>query len=161
MKEKFSRGLIPAFHGHAHGQLCQLDHLANYILSQDLEDLERCEHAFSKSNAMAGALCHAGIFHCHQAINDYSDHNDKFEVYPNLSKLAHYSAMYVYYYYSNLLCYQDYILCYTLTYDSQPRGELSDKNQHWSHPWTASDPHSPTDVAVETEQADISHIVSE
>lgn len=94
-KEKNFRCLVPAFHGHAHGRLCQLDHLANYILGLGLEDLEGCERAFSKSNALAGALRHASIFHRRQSINDYFEHNDKFEVYQNLSKLSRYSTTYV------------------------------------------------------------------
>ena len=32
--------------------------------------------------------------------------------------------------------------------------------QHWSYPQTASDPHPPTDVAAENEQAGISHAIS-
>jgi hypothetical protein len=50
-----------------------------------LEDLEGCECAFSKSNALAGSVCYASIFHRMQAIVTYFEHNDTFEVYQNLS----------------------------------------------------------------------------
>ena len=55
--------LVGAFHGHAHNCLCQLSHLATYVKGLGLEDLERCERAFSKSNALAAALRYASIFH--------------------------------------------------------------------------------------------------
>lgn len=93
-RQKNFKCLVPAFHGHAHNRLCQLDHLANYVPGLGLEDLEGCERAFSKSNALAGTLRHASIFHRRQAINDYFDHNDKFEVYPNLSKCTSHSDLY-------------------------------------------------------------------
>lgn len=77
--------LVGGFHGHAHNRLCQLQHLAVYVKGLGLEDLEGCERAFSKSNALAGALRYASIFHRKQAIAGYFDHNDTFEVYQNLS----------------------------------------------------------------------------
>ncbi|KIO02918.1 hypothetical protein M404DRAFT_27534 [Pisolithus tinctorius Marx 270] len=45
--------LVNAFHGHAHNRLCQLDNLTTYVKGLRLEDLEGCERAFSKSNALA------------------------------------------------------------------------------------------------------------
>lgn len=51
-----------------------------------LEDLEGCERAFSKSNALAASLRYATVFHRKQAIATYFEHNDDFEVYQNLSK---------------------------------------------------------------------------
>lgn len=45
--------LVNAFHGHAHNRLCQLDNLMTYIEGLGLEDLEGCEWAFSKSNALS------------------------------------------------------------------------------------------------------------
>ena len=78
--------LVGAFHGHAHNRLCQLSHLATYVKGLGLEDLEGCERAFSKSNALAAALRYASIFHRKQAIAAYFEHNDTFEVYQNLSK---------------------------------------------------------------------------
>jgi len=77
--------LVGAFHGHAHNRLCQLQHLAVYVKGLGLEDLEGCERAFSKSNALAAALRYASIFHRKQAIAAYFSHNDTFEVYQNLS----------------------------------------------------------------------------
>jgi len=77
--------LVSGFHGHAHNHLCQLQHLAVYIKGLGLEDLEGCELAFSKSNALAGALRYASIFHRKQAIARYFEHNNTFEVYQNLS----------------------------------------------------------------------------
>ena len=54
--------LVGGFHGHAHNRLCQLQHLAIYVKGLGLEDLEGCERAFSKSNALAGALrVHCGM----------------------------------------------------------------------------------------------------
>jgi hypothetical protein len=80
--------LVGSFHGHAHNRLCQLQHLAVYVKGLGLEDLEGCECAFSKSNALAASLRYASIFHRMQAIATYFEHNDTFEVYQNLSKHA-------------------------------------------------------------------------
>jgi len=76
--------LIELFHGHAHSRLCQLDHLATYIEGLGLEDLEGCEHAFSKSNALASTVRYSGMFHCRQTIANYFEHNDEYDVYANL-----------------------------------------------------------------------------
>ncbi|KAG1857938.1 hypothetical protein C8R48DRAFT_748846 [Suillus tomentosus] len=70
--------LVGAFHGHAHRRLCQLNHLTTYIDGLGLEDLEGCEHIFSKSNALAASVCYA-------TIANYFQHNDDFEVYANLT----------------------------------------------------------------------------
>lgn len=78
--------LVGAFHGHAHRRLCQLWHLATYVKGLGLEDLEGCERAFSKSNALASTVRYASIFHRLQAITTYFAHNDNFEVYQNLGK---------------------------------------------------------------------------
>ncbi|KAG1848953.1 hypothetical protein DFJ58DRAFT_717000 [Suillus subalutaceus] len=77
--------LVGAFHGHAHQRLCQLDHLATYVDGLGLEDLEGCERTFSKSNALASSVRYASVFHRHQAIAHYFEHNDDYEVYANLS----------------------------------------------------------------------------
>ncbi|KII92210.1 hypothetical protein PLICRDRAFT_104028 [Plicaturopsis crispa FD-325 SS-3] len=77
--------LVGAFHGHAHQRLCQLSHLATYVKGLGLEDLEGCERAFSKSNALAPAIRYASIFHRQQAIATYFEHNDNFEIYANLT----------------------------------------------------------------------------
>ncbi|KIK15125.1 hypothetical protein PISMIDRAFT_16727 [Pisolithus microcarpus 441] len=54
--------LVNAFHGHAHNRLCQLDNLTTYVEGLGLEDLEGCERAFSKSNALAPSTRYALIF---------------------------------------------------------------------------------------------------
>ncbi|KIO07397.1 hypothetical protein M404DRAFT_23899 [Pisolithus tinctorius Marx 270] len=76
--------LVPAFHGHAHWQLCQLSHLTVYTEGLGLEDLETCERTFSKSNALASSLHYASAFHRQQAINAYFSHNDAYEVYASI-----------------------------------------------------------------------------
>ncbi|KAJ7022152.1 hypothetical protein C8F04DRAFT_1272872 [Mycena alexandri] len=78
--------LVGAFHGHAHNRLCQLRFLASYILGMGLEDLEGCEHLFSKSNAMAGSVRYSSVFHRVQTIRTYFEHVDTHEAYANLSK---------------------------------------------------------------------------
>ena len=50
-----------------------------------LEDLEGCEHTYSKANSLAPALQYASAFHRKQAIAMYFEHNDKMEVFQNLS----------------------------------------------------------------------------
>ncbi|KIJ58762.1 hypothetical protein HYDPIDRAFT_163072 [Hydnomerulius pinastri MD-312] len=77
--------LVGSFHGHAHGRLCQLQHLATYTEGLGLEDLEGCERTFSKSNALAGSVRYSGVFHRRQAISEYFEHNDEFEIYQSLS----------------------------------------------------------------------------
>ncbi|KAF7967244.1 hypothetical protein HWV62_35063 [Athelia sp. TMB] len=81
--------LVGSFHGHAHRRLCQLSHLATYIKGLGLEDLEGCERAFSKSNAMAAAIRHSSTFHRRQAIDSYFKHNDDAEVFANLTIFLH------------------------------------------------------------------------
>lgn len=78
--------LVGSFHGHAHRRLCQLSHLATYIKGMGLEDLEGCEWAFSKSNALASSVRYASAFHLIQAIATYFEHNDNMEVFQNLSE---------------------------------------------------------------------------
>ena len=78
--------LVGAFHGHAHNRLCQLSFLTTYVEGLGLEDLEGCEHFFSKSNALASFTRHASTFHRRQAIVEFSKYNDTFETYANLSK---------------------------------------------------------------------------
>jgi len=70
--------------GHAHGRLCQLDHLAIYVEGLSLKDLEGCERAFSKSNVLASTVHYSGMFHRRQTIAFYFEHNDEYDVYANL-----------------------------------------------------------------------------
>ncbi|KAG2059479.1 hypothetical protein BDR06DRAFT_979975 [Suillus hirtellus] len=51
--------LVGAFHRHTHRHLCQLDHLTTYVHGLGLEDLEGCEHIFSKSNVLAASVHYA------------------------------------------------------------------------------------------------------
>ncbi|KIK40552.1 hypothetical protein CY34DRAFT_24782 [Suillus luteus UH-Slu-Lm8-n1] len=81
--------LVGAFHGHAHRRICQLDHLAMYVEGLGLEDLETCERMFSKSNALASTIRYASVFHHQQLISAYFQHNDKFDVYPNLGNFLY------------------------------------------------------------------------
>ena len=78
--------LVNAFHGHVHNRLCQLDNLTTYVEGLGLEDLEGCEQAFSKSNALTSSIRYASIFHRRQAIAYYFEYNDEMEVYANLSE---------------------------------------------------------------------------
>ncbi|KAG1738866.1 uncharacterized protein EDB91DRAFT_1237653 [Suillus paluster] len=83
--------LVGAFHGHTHKRLCQLDHLATYVSGLGLEDLETCEHTFSKSNALASTMRYASIFHHQQGITNYFEHNDNYEMYVNLSNFLYHN----------------------------------------------------------------------
>jgi hypothetical protein len=57
--EKQLKCLVGSFHGHAHNRLCQLRFLATYVEGMGLEDLEGCEHFFSRSNGLAKSCCYA------------------------------------------------------------------------------------------------------
>ncbi|KAG2111904.1 uncharacterized protein F5147DRAFT_744601 [Suillus discolor] len=70
---------------HTSLHLCQLNHLATYVNSLGLEDSEGCERTFSKSNALASSVQYASIFHRRQAIANYFQHNNDYEIYTNLS----------------------------------------------------------------------------
>ena len=71
---------------HAHNCLCQLKFLATYVKGMGLEDLEGGECFFSKSNALAPSIHHAGIFNQKQKIVEFVKHMDQNETYQNLSK---------------------------------------------------------------------------
>ncbi|KAI6028091.1 hypothetical protein EDC04DRAFT_2869158 [Pisolithus marmoratus] len=79
--------LVLAFHGYAHRCLCQLRFLARYIDGMGLEDLEGCEHMFSKTNGLASAVHYASAFHHCQAIVGYIAHNNEHKVYQNLTTM--------------------------------------------------------------------------
>lgn len=78
--------LVGSFHGHAHNRLCQLNFLATYVKGMGLEDLEGGERFFSKSNALAASIRHAGVFNRKQRIVEFAKHMDRNETYQNLSK---------------------------------------------------------------------------
>lgn len=50
-----------------------------------LEDLEGGERFFSKSNALASGIRHAGVFNRKQRIVGFAIHMDQNETYQNLS----------------------------------------------------------------------------
>ncbi|KAI0684586.1 hypothetical protein BC835DRAFT_1292791, partial [Cytidiella melzeri] len=66
--EQRLRLIVPAFHGHQHNWLCQLDWHPMYIKGAGKEDFEGCEHAFKDSNMLASGTRLATAFHRHQAI---------------------------------------------------------------------------------------------
>ena len=62
----------------------RLDILQPMSRDWGLEDLEGCEHFFSKSNSLASSTQYASIFHHCQAISEYAMYTDKFDTYQNL-----------------------------------------------------------------------------
>src|ERR1700730_818775 len=58
------RGIVPAFHGHAHNRACQVDWHPMYVEGVGLEDFEECECTFSKSNDLAPGTRLTTPFHC-------------------------------------------------------------------------------------------------
>ena len=89
--------LVGAFHGHAHNRICQLSNLATYTKGLGLEDLEGCERAFSRSNALAAAHRHSSRFHRHQDIIMYFSHMDRSDVYQALSTFVFQISCYITY----------------------------------------------------------------
>ncbi|KAK7022809.1 hypothetical protein VNI00_016936 [Paramarasmius palmivorus] len=71
------KGVVPAFHGHAHNRKCQLSWHPLYILGVGLEDFEECERAFSRSNHLASITRLATWFHRRQAILEHFYFNDE------------------------------------------------------------------------------------
>ncbi|KAG1776236.1 hypothetical protein EV702DRAFT_1180061 [Suillus placidus] len=65
------QGVVPAFHGHAHNRLCQVQHHSKYMVGAGKEDFETCERMFSESNALAAQTRNATEFHCHQALDEH------------------------------------------------------------------------------------------
>ncbi|KAG1798562.1 uncharacterized protein HD556DRAFT_1440267 [Suillus plorans] len=65
------QGVVPAFHGHAHNHLCQVEHHSKYRVGAGKEDFETCERVFSGSNALTGEIHNASDFHRHQALDEY------------------------------------------------------------------------------------------
>ncbi|KAJ6479843.1 hypothetical protein C8R45DRAFT_1054447 [Mycena sanguinolenta] len=80
------RSLVGSFHGHAHNRLCQLSFLVTYVEGLGLEDLEGCEHSFSRSNGLAKSVRYVSKFHRRQDITTFMKQIDDFETYTNLSK---------------------------------------------------------------------------
>ncbi|KAF8217890.1 hypothetical protein K438DRAFT_1901005 [Mycena galopus ATCC 62051] len=73
------RALVGSFHGHAHNRLCQLSVLATYVEGIGLEDLEGCEHYFSRSNGLTKSVQYASKFHRRQEITTFMKQMDVLE----------------------------------------------------------------------------------
>ncbi|KAJ7734413.1 hypothetical protein B0H16DRAFT_1225125, partial [Mycena metata] len=65
------RGVVPAFHGHAHNRACQVGWHPLYVEGVGLEDFEECERTFAKSNHLASVTRLSTPFHRKQAINEH------------------------------------------------------------------------------------------
>ncbi|KAF8580998.1 hypothetical protein K439DRAFT_1355366, partial [Ramaria rubella] len=61
--------VVPAFHGHAHNQLCQLCFHIQISQGFGIKDLETCECVFLGSNAVAQLTRHSMPYHQHQFID--------------------------------------------------------------------------------------------
>ncbi|KAK7052792.1 hypothetical protein R3P38DRAFT_3306380 [Favolaschia claudopus] len=70
------RGVVPAFHGHAHNRACQIGWHPLYVDGVGLEDFEECERTFSKSNHLAAATRLATPFHRQQQIDEHFHFHD-------------------------------------------------------------------------------------
>ncbi|KAJ6568722.1 hypothetical protein B0H19DRAFT_1065531 [Mycena capillaripes] len=65
------RGIVPAFHGHAHNRECQIGWHPLYVEGVGLEDFEECERTFAKSNHLASATRLSTPFHRQQQIDEH------------------------------------------------------------------------------------------
>ncbi|KAJ7735456.1 hypothetical protein B0H16DRAFT_1327062 [Mycena metata] len=65
------RGVVPAFHGHAHNRACQVGWHPLYVEGVGLEDFEECERTFAKSNNLASVTRLTTPFHRKQAIDEH------------------------------------------------------------------------------------------
>lgn len=57
------QGVVPAFHGHAHNQKCQLFWHPTYIPGLGIFDFEECELTFALSNCLANTTRLSTTFH--------------------------------------------------------------------------------------------------
>ncbi|KAG1749355.1 hypothetical protein EDB19DRAFT_1893657 [Suillus lakei] len=64
-------GVVPGFHGHAHNQLCQVQHHSKFTLGAGKEDFKTCEQTFSELNALAPEIRNSTAFHRHQALDEH------------------------------------------------------------------------------------------
>ncbi|KAJ7843840.1 hypothetical protein B0H13DRAFT_2239265 [Mycena leptocephala] len=71
------KGVVLAFHGHAHNRLCQIGWHPLYVEGVGLEDFEECERTFSKSNHLASATRLATAFHRQQQIDEHFKFHDE------------------------------------------------------------------------------------
>ncbi|KAJ7086900.1 hypothetical protein B0H15DRAFT_950408 [Mycena belliarum] len=70
------RGVVPAFHGHAHNRCCQLGWHPMYVEGVGLEDFEECERTFCLSNNLASCTRLATPFHRQQQIDEHFQFHD-------------------------------------------------------------------------------------
>ncbi|KAJ7220386.1 hypothetical protein C8J57DRAFT_1095058, partial [Mycena rebaudengoi] len=70
------RGIVPAFHGHAHNRGCQIGWHPLYVEGVGLEDFEECERTFCLSNNLASVTCLAMPFHHQQKIDEHFKFHD-------------------------------------------------------------------------------------
>lgn len=65
------RGIVPAFHGHAHNRECQIGWHPLYVEGVGLEDFEECERTFAQSNHLASGTRLSTPFHRQQQIDEH------------------------------------------------------------------------------------------
>ncbi|KAJ7257567.1 hypothetical protein B0H12DRAFT_988360, partial [Mycena haematopus] len=65
------RGIVPAFHGHAHNRMCQIGWHPMYVEGVGLEDFEECERTFCLSNNLAPCTRLSTPFHRQQQIDEH------------------------------------------------------------------------------------------
>ncbi|KAJ7020928.1 hypothetical protein C8F04DRAFT_973468, partial [Mycena alexandri] len=70
------RGVVPAFHGHAHNRACQIGWHPLYVEGVGLEDFEECERTFARSNNLAAATRLSSTFHRQQQIDEHFHFHD-------------------------------------------------------------------------------------
>jgi hypothetical protein len=70
------RGVVPAFHGHAHNRGCQIGWLPLYVEGVGLEDFEECERTFCLSNNLAAVTRLSTPFHRQQQIDEHFNFHD-------------------------------------------------------------------------------------
>jgi hypothetical protein len=71
------RGVVPAFHGHAHNRACQIGWHPLYVDGVGLEDFEECERTFALSNHLASSTRLATVFHRQQQIEEHFQFHDQ------------------------------------------------------------------------------------
>ncbi|KAJ6565152.1 hypothetical protein DFH09DRAFT_1314957 [Mycena vulgaris] len=70
------RGVVPAFHGHAHNRGCQVDWHPLYVEGVGLEDFEECERTFCLLNNLATVTRLCTPFHRQQQIDEHFAFHD-------------------------------------------------------------------------------------
>ncbi|KAJ6573774.1 hypothetical protein DFH09DRAFT_1246596 [Mycena vulgaris] len=70
------RGVVPAWHGHAHNRGCQVDWHPLYVEGVGLEDFEECERTFCQSNNLATVTRLSTPFHRQQQIDEHFNFHD-------------------------------------------------------------------------------------